>query len=335
MSSGNKQAQSAQKQISPGSRRLFLTLFMIFVMVAIVSGVTVSGLHAEELQNSEIDIALHQLRYSVQERITGYTSSDKAFDNIDKDLADDLAGDFGTDNIPGRKSVLKAGILSLLIPGLGQVYNGSHIGKVALFAGADVALILGASKFNSDGNDKVAEFRAFARANWNEQDYWNYLNHVYGDTTDVDDNLGGNHGHHLPTTQTQQYFEMIGKYDQFSYGWARAEDFEPNDTLPWDTASTPANKSQYEYDFENRYPSQLRLDYNQMRADANDKFGKRDKMVIFVMVNHVVSSVDAIVSAHRHNKELEGAGGSVSFHPSVRHDENWGLIPEVKLSLRF
>jgi len=292
MSSGTKQTQHVQKQTSRKIRQIFLVVFLMFV---IASGVSVSGLGAEELRNSEIDIALHQLRYSVQEQVTEYTSSDRAFDDIDEDLAEDLAGDFGEEQIPGHKSVLKAGVLSLLIPGLGQVYNGSHIGKVALFAGADVALLLGASKFDSDGNDKVAEFRAFARANWNEQDYWNYLNHVYGDTTDADDNLGGNHGHHLPNTQTQQYFEMIGKYDQFSYGWARAEDFGPNDTLPWDTASTAANKSQYEYDFENRYPSQLRLDYNQMRADANDKFGKRDKMIIFVMVNHVVSAVDAVV----------------------------------------
>ncbi len=317
-------------------KRLFrhYGVWLASVMILSVGLSLVSqSVSAVELQNSEIDIAFHQLRYDTQTRIAAIRDGDESFSQTD-DLAKSLAEDFDQSSLPGRKSSLKAGLLSFVVPGLGQVYNGSHIGKVAAFAGAEVGLILGAKKYNNDANNLVKKFESFARANWNEQDYWNYLSKVYGDTTDANDDLGGNHGHHLPSTETQQYFEMIGKYDQFSYGWARSEDTTvgPNDLLPWDTA---ANTAQYEYAFGNRYPSPKRLFYNTMRADANTNFDNRDRMIIFTIVNHVVSAVDAVISANRHNKKLAGSSGGLTFQPSVRHDENWALIPEVKISWRF
>jgi hypothetical protein len=32
--------------------------------------------------------------------------------------------------------------------------------------------------------------------------------------------------HHLPDTKTEQYYEMIGKYDQFRWGWDDYSDYD-------------------------------------------------------------------------------------------------------------
>ncbi len=309
------------------STRVIVALVFCLSLGTLASPQIVS---AAEFKSLEIDLALHQLRYGSQDRIAALQDGGEGLDDFNDGAS--FSEDRGSGSKSGRKSPFKAGLLSLIIPGLGQVYNGSHIGKAALFAGAEVTFLLSAKKFDNDANEIVGNFENFARANWNEEDYFRYLESVYGDTTDANDDLGGNHGHHLPSTETQQYFEMIGKYDQFSYGWARSEDFGPNDTLPWDTAGSV---SQYEYAFGDRYPSPKRLAYNEMRANANNTFGDRDQMVIFAIVNHLVSSIDAVISANRHNKTLKGSSGGLSFHPSVRHDQNWALIPEVKLSLSF
>lgn len=302
------------------------------VILLVLSVLSARPLIAAELHSSEIDRALLQLRYSTQDKIDGFKYDDESSSGLD-DFSSSLVDDVGDASLPGRKSVLKAGILSFLVPGLGQVYNGSHIGKVALFAGAEVGALLGAKKYDDDGNNTVAEFEAIARANWNENDYWDYLLQVYNDTTDADDDRGATHGHHLPSTHTQQYFEMIGKYDQFSYGWARAEGHGADSGQIADTAFVWSPSDSYNQG--NRFNSPMRIAYNTLRADANTSFDNRDRMVIFVILNHVVSSVDAVLAASRHNRKLEGSRSGLSFHPSLRRDENWALIPELKVSLKF
>ncbi len=314
------------RDMSLGNIKCFsVTLFTVLALA-------IPQLSAVELQSSEIDKAFLQLRYSTQDKIDAFKYGGESGDELN-DFSIALDSDLDDNSLPGRKSVLKAGILSLLVPGLGQVYNGSHIGKVALFAGAEVGALLGAKKFDDDGKKTVAKFEAVALANWNEDDYWDYLLQVYNDTTDADDNRGATHGHHLPQTHTQQYFEMIGKYDQFSYGWARAEGHGADSGQIADTAFVWSPSDSYNQG--NRFNSPMRIAYNALRADANTSFDSRDRMVIFVILNHVVSSVDAVISASRHNKKLEGARGSLSFHPSLRRDENWRLIPEVVVSLKF
>ncbi|MFQ5607946.1 MAG: hypothetical protein ACE5GA_08355, partial [Candidatus Zixiibacteriota bacterium] len=218
-----------------------------------------------------------------------------------------------------RKSPFKAGIMSFVVPGLGQVYNGAHLAKVGAFVGAEVALWTQYWRFNGIGDDRIVEFQTFADSLWSQSEYRRYLLGTFGDTSDA----GPNFTHHLPSTNSQQYYEMIGKYDQFSYGWTLAE----GDTgMVYDPSNDYAN---------NPFASPKRLDYNAMRASANDAFSSRDRMLAFALVNHLVSAVDAALGAARHNRSLDAADMGLSVSPSVTPGVDWSIIPRINLNYRF
>ena len=73
------------------------------------------------------------------------------------------------------------------------------------------------------GNDIKAEFRTYADRHWHEARYsaWRDWNKSQADPY--------RETHALPNkdTDTQQYYELIGKYHQFVYGW---DDIKPNFT---------------------------------------------------------------------------------------------------------
>ena len=97
------------------------------------------------------------------------------------------------------------------------------------------------SNRSEDGNDKqsILECYKFADEHWSEEEYKYWLwDSVYNreidyaivsDTFPYKDAQGGKtyFSHHLPDKKTDQYYEMIGKYDQFRFGW---DDF-PEESL--------------------------------------------------------------------------------------------------------
>ncbi|MCH9032589.1 MAG: hypothetical protein IIB00_10070, partial [candidate division Zixibacteria bacterium] len=238
-----------------------------------------------------------------------YLSYDDEFDN------------FSNTPIVGRKSALKAGALSLLVPGLGQLYNGSHIAKIALFAGAEAGLWIGYAHYHNKGYDQVAEFESFADNIWSEEEYFRYLQDVYGANIDT----GIDFSHHLPLTKTQQYYEMIGKYEQFSYGWSLAEG---------DTIVYSLDPSFWKYPT-NPYPTDLRITYNDMRGSANDTFASRDRMINFAIINHILSAVDAALTARSINSSLSVGGGQLSIMPTIEPTLDYSFMPHLKMNFVF
>ena len=192
-----------------------------------------------------------------------------------------------------RKSPLSAFMMSFLVPGLGQIYNGSHLGKTIGFMAVEGLAWGGHIVWHQDGLDLTDRYEAYANANWYEGDttnfpanldpesYRGYLNDSYGNPNDT----GTGFTHSLPGTTTQQYYEMIGKYDQFAGGW---EDF-------WDTDWDPDDPL-----------TPMRLYYEGLRDDANNKLNQANMLIYVSILNHLFSAVDAAVSANRHNKQNEG-----------------------------
>ena len=81
--------------------------------------------------------------------------------------------------------------------------------------------------------------------------------------------------HALPSksTDTQQYYELIGKYHQFVYGW---------DDVTADFSTDNKN-----------VPSSRRLDYETRRNDSN-KYLKRASVVTgLAVLNHIASAIHA------------------------------------------
>lgn len=231
---------------------------------------------------------------------------------------------------PGHKSPGKASLLSAAVPGLGQLYNGNKI-KAATFFAADVTAWVLHFKWHKDGDDMTDAFNVFNDDHWSRDDYQTYLLLTYGETSDtLIDSVEVSH--HLPLTNTQQYYEMTGKYNQFAWGWDDAvlngdslNDFSAQNPPP---PAVDPNVPQ----------SANRNKYEQMRADANSRYDRAQTMIIVAMVNRLISGFEAFLSARRHNAQIESGGeefSRLSVRTSMRSVYTRWDTPYLKLAYRF
>jgi hypothetical protein len=181
--------------------------------------------------------------------------------------------------------------MSLILPGTGELYAGATkrgIGFLVVEGGSWGAY----TAFRGKGKDKEEEFRAFAEAHWALDEYqaWRGSGRTYGDTThtlpfkDEEDRrqnqgqVGRGEG-----IDTQQYYELIGKYDQFVFGWD-----DKSSTNFADSAQTVISEN--------------RVDYEDMRNESNTQLKRASFVLGIVLFNHVVSAIDAAKFAQMHGK---------------------------------
>jgi hypothetical protein len=202
------------------------------------------------------------------------------------------------------KSPGKAFLLSALVPGLGEWYAGSKARSV-LFVGIE-ALALGLYfNWNDEGNTIEDEFRTTARDEWSPTDYLTWRNATISRNSSITHALpcsvevetGGLEGlADCNSSEKQQYYELIGKYDQFIAGW--------KDVGKVGDGDNPGNLVQpTQIDSVENYVSQDRFAY-EIRRDESNKFLKRASGVAgLILVNHVFSAIDASRVARTRNSE--------------------------------
>lgn len=256
----------------------------------------------------------------------------------DKQLAaeDNAESSFsGYSERPGSKSPAKAFLMSLLVPGLGQFYYGSKT-KAAAFLAVEAGSWLLSSKYNKKGDEITAEFEAFNRAHWSQAEYERYLSYAYSEyvqSGEIDDDwiTETEISHHLPDTRTQQYYEMTGKYNQFSWGWDDANlggltlgDYDSNNPPPrLDIAHASSAR---------------RLFYEERRHAANIQFDHGKKMIAVAMFNHLVSAFEAyFVTKHKNNEKPSDGNvfGRLGVKPSLKSIYVPSDTPYLKVSYSF
>jgi len=199
------------------------------------------------------------------------------------------------------KSYAVAIILSAIMPGAGEVYLGSPV-KGAVFAGIDVISWISYTKLNNQGDDIKVEFRAFADEHWSRTLHKIWVEE-WRATHGGQDPPGSTHT--LPESNTQQYYEMIGKYDQFLHGW---DDYD----------------SQIDQ-------SQRRLDYEWRRNDSNVKYKRALYFAMIAMTNRVISLIDTIWGVKKHN---ENAGYTCRWYfTSEKYAGE--VVPTFNLKMRW
>jgi hypothetical protein len=135
---------------------------------------------------------------------------------------------------------------------------------------------------------------------WQRVD-WNALN-------ELERRVGKWYSHVLPGYGEQQYYELIGKYQQFNQGWDDAMD--PNFT------------------YGKKVTANL-LFYSQMRGLANDYYYKAKTAAVIIVANHILSAADAYFSARAINSKL-----SAEFRME-NQDTPFGKIPITFGTLRY
>ncbi|MCK9279038.1 MAG: hypothetical protein M0P71_00195 [Melioribacteraceae bacterium] len=207
-----------------------------------------------------------------------------------------------------KKSPLVAGAMSFAVPGAGQLYSESYI-KGAAFLVLEVAAIYTGLVYDKKGDDQTEVFQEYAGQHWDVKRYakWTVANaskinegvntsnyNVFDNSGNVNWNelnrlenaISAYYSHKLAPLGDQQYFEMIGKYPQFNPGW---DDFGDENTA-------------YKYGD----PLTARFHYySGQRGEANDYYNIASKAVIVIIINHIISTVDAIFTTKSYNKKIE------------------------------
>jgi len=236
---------------------------------------------------------------------------------------------FAFDGIPDKKSPLLAGVMSAILPGSGEFYVGEYI-KAAIFFAVEAALITTAVVYDNKGDDQTAEFQAFADEHWSVVKYSDNLLLQPGlpDGCNIQINRDESlppwkqienwneinfcergYSHKLPSYGEQQYYELIGKYNQYSSGW---------------DAFNPAVDGF-------RDVPQIMLDYSKMRGDANDAYNVASKAVIGLYINHLLSAIDAVWSASNYNKNL-----AINMRvQNIQLADRIELVPTLNISYNF
>lgn len=190
-------------------------------------------------------------------------------------------------------------VLSLLVPGTGEIYMG-YYGRGAVLVAAEITAWVGYAYYHQEGLDSRDDYEQFADAHWN-YDKWITDHPATQDLPLEDrdfatlDSIGRNdwvglwpgyHTWHSKEEEKQNYYETIGKYDWFISGW---EDWDP-DTDPW------------------AQDTDLRTTYRSMRKTSNDELDKADKFIYLSIAARVVSLVETVLlTRDGSNSSAEGA----------------------------
>jgi len=314
--------------------------------LGILSTCWIVGSVRADVGQSFFDRELQKVRYSLS--YEGVESNE----GLSVDAEDDITlADLAQVDVrpPEYKSPGRAFLYSLAVPGLGQYYSGSKL-KPLLFLAIEVFGLSQAFKYHGNGDDITAEFQQFNQDHWNHPDslypigdvdyqaYQAYLMSAYGTLRpDIladslgDSDLRRGFTHILPNERNQQYYEMTGKYHQFSWGW---DDATLNDQ---NLTELIAINDVYIAAGDNIPHSANRLIYEDMRDDANQEYDKGMKMVFVVMGNHLISAFEAFFATKRHNHGLKynQPFSNVDVKPSLRSYSSWKDTPYVTFSYKF
>lgn len=234
-------------------------------------------------------------------------------------------------NSENKKSPLLAGLFSVILPGAGEFYTESYY-KSALFFALEAVLVTVAIVYDKKGNDKTKEFENYAdnitdKSGWSVVRYAQWINQYKGKNIQINPNTNlkawdrvnwtelnavereiTGFSHTLARHGEQQYYEMIGKYHQFSPGW-------------WDYSGGSNNfeiSPSYAY-------------YSGLRGEANELYNLSTKAVVGIYVNHFLSTLDAVWSAVSFNKDL-----AVRVRmDAIQVANNYDICPTVYMKFNF
>ncbi len=231
-------------------------------------------------------------------------------------------------NLKDYRSPKLAMFLSLLVPGLGQVYVKSYV-KAGIFVAAEAAIITASVVYMNKGKDKYNQATAFADRNYSTSKMLGYYdslyaflyNNMYGG---VDSNTQSalNDIYYDTLTSSASSFLQGAKSKSHSYYQTIAEpeyiqgwkDCRPSITAITNGGALPAG---YTVDTTNGYLvdfngtpvygySDSLLTYKAMMAQYTADNRIATNILLIILVNHIASAVDALISAKAYDDNLLG-----------------------------
>jgi hypothetical protein len=295
----------------------FLVLLNPLVVFSDTSVVSRTPLPPLETNGDMIPITSKTLRSQQDtEEVLKLDISTKLRDNLDwagsyRTLSP-LALDQTASSSGSRRGGAWPVVMSLLVPGAGEIYMGYYKRGAALVA-SEILMWSGYVVYHDKGLDERDEYERFADTHWTI-DHWR-LNHPDAYPLDLSfadlDSIGQEkwqgggswpayHPWVYKNQDKQGYYEVIGKYDWFISGWS---DFDPT-----------ANPLEHHTDLRDKYRS--------MRKESNDHLKIADRFIYMSIAVRTFSLVETIL--------LSQSSGSDNSSGAIRLGENLDLAIRAK-----
>ncbi len=205
-----------------------------------------------------------------------------------------------------KKSVGLGVLLSAIIPGAGELYGGNYL-KAGIFFGVEILAWATFAYFESKGNKKEDEYQAYADQYWDVRTYARWLkNEGFDEATGINPDEPNrdilreqimvceraNFSHTMPEYNSQQYYELIGKYQNFQAGWTNLQHVPTKAAGPYNYQT---------------YHDPVFTNYAAERQKANDFFDYAKIGPITAIVNHILSAADAawVISTYNNKIKVE------------------------------
>lgn len=235
-------------------------------------------------------------------------------------------------DINSNQYMLKPMIASFVVPGFGQYLNHSPLWKTALFVGVEVAGIAGYIAWTNKADSITKQYEIWADNHWDMRRWVNdsaiLLSDIqsggYPGVNDV--RIDGSH--HITIIINGKYesseillenpnieyvelrdwdfYEGVGKYDQFVAGW---DDAKSN----WKIVQKKITDGENEL----IVMTPNKQHYLQLRNDSNVLYKNAKFAASALLFNHIFSALDALWNANR-NKEL-----SYNLDVSIGSESNY------------
>ena len=229
-----------------------------------------------------------------------------------------------------EKSPYLGALFSGIIPGTGEFYAKRYL-KGAIFLAVETGLWIAYASFETEGDNQTESYQHYADQNWDVYQYGGWLKREdFAGSAGIDLNADPNtlhsqinecerqsgFSHTLPAYGSQQYYELIGKYQTFVSGWKDA-----------DLGYLTRNNFQ-------TYQSPMFVSYSYDRQQANDYYDKATTSLTLVILNHLLSAADGAWSVSMFNKDLKiKTGVHIENKYSVNGEKK--MIPVANVNVTF
>jgi len=255
-------------------------------------------------------------------------------DGIEKDSASIVILKNEFTSYPGKPLVM-----SLVLPGAGQIYNKSPIWKTASFLGVELATIFALNYFSSEAEKYKEDYQLYADQNWtlsnwvtnhtnfpnqeNNGRFWQSFSSLIrlSGTHDLNLIISGDLSEELGLTKVssdsldtnpswafsddvvvvkdRHFYENIGKYDQFLGGWDDAGS-------DWYWEEKDVGDS-----LEIIIKTPKKQNYINQRYKSNQMLTRVKYSVTTLMFNHVISGIESVFTSQK-NAEKNALSNNLS-----------------------
>ena len=212
----------------------------------------------------------------------------------------------------------KAMFKSLFIPGWGQIQNKDSWWKAIIFAGVETLGIISAVNFENKAETIRRDFEAFGDKHWELERWYKNTQKIFPDswqntiigTHKLGLKINGNYYFsdkltdliklytwtEITVIRDRNFYENIGKYDQFVGGWDDVYDDPFDSEGSWYTIKKG--------NVESIILTEQKNHYRNLRHDSNILKHYSKYSVTAVMFNHLASALEAAYTANKKNKNL-------------------------------